>query len=84
MQLDICTGPWRTGKYLRADELAQGENVLNASVMLYLQSVHKTVASTLEPLRTRYLHPLDGLDGVVGDVDVDANGLTVIIQLERE
>lgn len=58
--------------------------MLSASVVLYLQSMHKTVASTLETLRTRYLHPLDGLDGVVGDVDVDANGLTVIIQLERE
>lgn len=36
------------------------------------------------PLSTRYFHPLDGLDGVVGDVDVDANGLTVVVQLERE
>lgn len=31
---------------------------------------------------TGYLHPLDGLDGVVGDVDVDANGLAVVVQLE--
>lgn len=84
MQLDICTGPWRTGKYQHTAELAQGENTLSVSFKLYLQMVHRAVASMLETLRTRYLHPLDGLDGVVSDVDIDANGLTVVVQLERE
>lgn len=35
-------------------------------------------------MRTGDLHPLDGLGGVVGDVDVDADGLAVIIQLHTE
>lgn len=38
----------------------------------------------LESLRTGYFHPLDSLDRIIGDVDVDANGLTVVVQLKRD
>lgn len=84
MRLDICTGPWKRGKYLHTDELVQGKNTLSATFMLYLQSVHRAVASMLKMLGTGYLHPLDGLDRVVGDMDVDTYGLTVVVQLEQE
>lgn len=33
---------------------------------------------------TGYLHPLHRLRGVVGDVDVDTDGLTVVIQLQGD
>lgn len=52
--------------------------------LCFISNRCRTVASMLETLRTGYLHPLDGLDRVVGDMDVDANGLAVVVQLERE
>lgn len=33
---------------------------------------------------TWYLHPLDSLGGVVGDLDIDTDGLTMVVQLERD
>ena len=33
---------------------------------------------------TRDLHPLHTLGGVVGDLDIDTDGLTVVVQLERD
>lgn len=35
-------------------------------------------------MRTRYLHLLHSLDSTVADMDVDANGLAVVVQLKRE
>lgn len=33
---------------------------------------------------TRDLHPLDSLGGVIGDLDIDTDGLTMVVQLERD
>lgn len=33
---------------------------------------------------TRYLYPLDILGGVVGDLDIDTDGLTMVVKLGRD
>lgn len=33
---------------------------------------------------TRDLHPLNSLSGVVGDMDINTDGLTMVVQLERD